>query len=81
MFKNYLKIAIRNLFKQKLYSFINIFGLSLGVGCCILIYTFIQHEMSYDEFHENRDQIYRVTTTTKAPYSRKHPATAIRYID
>ncbi len=67
MFKNYLKIAIRNIFKQKLYSFINIFGLSLGVGCCILIYTFIQHEMSYDEFHQNHKQIYRVITTTKAP--------------
>ncbi len=67
MFFNYLKIAIRNLFKQKLYSFINIFGLALGVACCILIYTFIQHEMSYDEFHQNRNQIYRVTTTTKAP--------------
>ncbi len=60
MFKNYLKIALRNLFKQKIYSIINIFGLSLGLCCCILIMLYIQDELSFDRFHENADQIYRV---------------------
>lgn len=60
MLKNYLKIAFRNLRKQKLYSLINIFGLTLGITCCIVIYLFIQDEYSYDRFHENSENIYRV---------------------
>lgn len=60
MFKNYLKIAIRSLFKHKTYTIINIFGLSVGLACCILILLFIKNETSYDKFHKNADQIYRV---------------------
>ncbi|MTI88449.1 MAG: FtsX-like permease family protein [Balneolaceae bacterium] len=60
MLKNYFKIAFRNIRKQKLYSLINIFGLTLGITCCILIYLFIQDEYSYDGFHENADNIYRI---------------------
>lgn len=60
MLKNYLKIAFRNLRKQKIYSLINIFGLTLGIACCIIIYLFIQDEFSYDRFHENAENLYRV---------------------
>ncbi|XWN37026.1 MAG: FtsX-like permease family protein [Balneola sp.] len=60
MFKNYLKISLRNLTKQKSYSFINIFGLSLGLTCFILISLFIHYELSYDSFHEYSDRSYRV---------------------
>lgn len=60
MFKNYLKIAIRNIFKEKLYSFINIIGLSLGITACILLFLFIQSELTFDGFHKNKDNIYRV---------------------
>ena len=60
MFRNYLLVAIRNLFRQKLYSAINILGLAIGMACCILIMLFIQYELSYDRVHEKRDQIYRV---------------------
>ena len=60
MVKNYIKIALRNLRKQKLYSLINIFGLTLGITCCIVIYLFIEDEYSYDRFHENAENIYRV---------------------
>ena len=60
MLKNYIKIAIRNLRKQKLYSLINIFGLMLGITCCITIYLFIADEYSFDRFHENAENIYRV---------------------
>ena len=60
MFKNYLKIAFRNLRKHKGYSLINIIGLSLGMAICILILLWVQHELSYDRFHKNRDFIYRI---------------------
>jgi len=60
MLWNYLKIALRNLRKQRLYSFINILGLAFGICCCIVIYLFIRDEYSYDRFHEKSAQIYRV---------------------
>jgi putative ABC transport system permease protein len=60
MFKNYLKIAIRNLTKQKIYSSINILGLSVGLAGAILIFLFVQNELSYDRFHENTENLYRV---------------------
>ncbi|MEX0647318.1 MAG: ABC transporter permease [Balneolaceae bacterium] len=60
MLKNYFKIAFRNIRKQKLYSVINIFGLAIGITCSILIYLFIQDEYSYDKFHKNADNIYRM---------------------
>ncbi len=67
MFKNYVKIAIRNLFKQKLHSFINIIGLSIGIASCILIYLFIRNEWSYDKFHSKADTLYRVYITENPP--------------
>ncbi|MFC2164070.1 ABC transporter permease [Acidobacteriota bacterium] len=60
MFKNYLKIAYRSMIKNKSYSLINIFGLSLGIACCILIFAYIGYELSYDRYHENADNIYRL---------------------
>jgi len=59
MLKNYLKIALRNLLRQKLYAFINIFGLALGVACCLLILLFVEHEWSFDKFHAKADRLYR----------------------
>jgi putative ABC transport system permease protein len=60
MLKNYLKIALRNLLKFKAYSFINIFGLAIGVTACILILLFVNDELSYDRFNTKADQIYRI---------------------
>ena len=60
MFKNYLKVSIRSLWRQKLYSFINIGGLSVGLCCFILIYLYVQNEYSFDRFYEDSDQVYRV---------------------
>ncbi len=60
MFKNYLKIALRNLLKQKGYSLINIAGLAIGMSCCLLILMYVMDELSYDRFHEKSDRIYRV---------------------
>lgn len=60
MFSNYLKIASRYLIMHRGYSFINISGLAIGMACCLLIFLFIEHEMSYDRYHENSDRIYRL---------------------
>ncbi|WP_189631370.1 ABC transporter permease [Roseivirga thermotolerans] len=60
MFKNYLKISIRSLLKQKFYSFINISGLALGLAACLLIVLYISHELSYDKYHKDIDRVYRV---------------------
>lgn len=61
MLSNYLKIALRNLLRQKGFAFINITGLSIGLGCCMLILLYTKDEVSYDAFHEKKDQLYRVT--------------------
>ena len=60
MFINYVKIALRNFLKHKGFSFINIFGLAIGVACCLLIVLYVSDEVSYDKYHEKADQIYRV---------------------
>lgn len=60
MILNYLKVAKRNLVKRKLYSFINAFGLSIGMCFCMLIYLFIQDENSFDQFHVNKQVVYRI---------------------
>ncbi|MFC1725003.1 ABC transporter permease [candidate division KSB1 bacterium] len=62
MFKNYVKIAFRNVKRQKGFSFINIFGLAVGMACCILILLWLQDEYNYDRFHENADDLYRIIT-------------------
>jgi len=61
MFKNYLKIALRNFIRQKGYMFINVAGLAIGVACCIMIMLWVQDELSYDRFHENADDLYAAT--------------------
>lgn len=62
MIKNYLKIAWRNLWKNKLFSFINIIGLAVGVACCVLIFLYVQNELSYDTYNEKADRIFRITS-------------------
>jgi putative ABC transport system permease protein len=60
VFKNYILIAIRNLWKRKLFSLINVIGLSVGIACFFLIAANLMDEFSYDNFHENTDNLYRV---------------------
>jgi ABC-type antimicrobial peptide transport system permease subunit len=60
MLKNYLKVAFRNIIRHKGYSFINVTGLALGMGCCLVIMLWVMHELSYDRFHKNADKIYRI---------------------
>ncbi|WP_293939617.1 ABC transporter permease [Sphingobacterium sp. UBA5996] len=60
MIKNYIKIAWRNISKNKGYSTINIIGLAIGLACCLLITLYVQNELSYDNYHANKDRIYRI---------------------
>ena len=63
MLQNYIKITIRQFIRHRGYSFINITGLAVGMTCCILILLWIQDEISYDRFHVNKENIYRVCIT------------------
>lgn len=60
MIKNYFKIAWRNMMRHKIYSAINILGLSIGIAACLLILQYVSFELSYENFHVNKDRIYRV---------------------
>ena len=65
MFQNYLKIALRTLWRDKAYSLINIAGLSLGITCAILIFLLVQHQLSYDTYHAKADRTYRIVMDLK----------------
>lgn len=67
MLKNYLKIALRNLKKDKIYTLINLSGLSIGIGVCLIIFIFLQFHIQFDLFNDKADQIYRVTTLDSGP--------------
>ncbi len=69
MFKNYLKVTLRNLKKHKGYSLINVAGLSVGMACFVLILLFVQYEFSYESQHELADRIYRVNVEQHRPDS------------
>ena len=63
MWRNYIKIALRNLIRYKGFSFINILGLSIGMACSILIFLWIQFELSYDKYNSKSENIYRLVQT------------------
>jgi len=67
MIRHYLNVAVRNLFKNPVYSFINIFGLSVGMACAIAIFLYVQDELTYDTNHENAENIYRMSCTYYLP--------------
>ncbi len=64
--KRYLAITFRNLLRNKIYTLINILGLTVGTTLAILIFLLVSHELSYDKFHQNKDRIYRVVHTTES---------------
>jgi ABC-type antimicrobial peptide transport system permease subunit len=67
MFKNHLKIAFRNILKNKVFSLINTIGLSIGLSAAFVIGAIIYHDLSFDTFHKDSDRIYRITTDFTAP--------------
>jgi putative ABC transport system permease protein len=84
MLKNYLKIALRNFFKHKSFSFINIAGLAIGMACCMLITLWVQDELNYEKFNENIDDILMVvkwdTSNKTKNYSASIPAPLIPHL-
>lgn len=71
MFTNYLKTALRNLWKFRGYTLINILGLAIGLACVLLILLYVQTELSFDRFHENRDRIYRLNLGATNPQTQE----------
>ena len=67
MFKNLIKVALRNIAKEKIYSVINVLGLTIGITCSLFLVLYIMDELSYDSFHEKKDKIYRVVTHFQEP--------------
>lgn len=75
MMLSYIKIALRTLRKYKGYSTLNILGLAIGLTCCLVIFLFVRHELSYDRFHEHAGQIYRLTLEVTRESGTVHMAT------
>ena len=67
MLTNYFKVAMRSLVRHKLYTTINIVGLSVGIACCVLIMLFVRNEWSYDSFNTNASLLYRIESMKKLP--------------
>lgn len=67
MFKNYLKVALRNLKNKPAYSLINVGSLAIGLTCCILVLLYVQDELAFDGFHQHADRIYRITEARPSP--------------
>src|SRR5256885_1341766 len=65
MFKNYFKTSLRNLWKNKTYSFLNIFGLSIGIACAALIFLWVEDEVNWDNFNTKKDGLYYVRENQK----------------
>ena len=76
MIRNYLIIALRNLARHKLYSFINIAGLTVGLTCAIFIILFVRDQLSYDRWIPGTENLYRVEETLNTPGK---PPTAVRH--
>jgi putative ABC transport system permease protein len=82
MIKNYLKIAWRNLMNNKVFSFINIFGLSAGLASCMLICLYVFDELNYDTAHPNVNNIYQVGSVMVRPDGeRKMPSSPARLVE
>jgi putative ABC transport system permease protein len=80
MLRNYFKIAFRNLWRHRVFSFINILGLTVGMTACFLIFLYVRFELSYDRFHDKADRIYRIVADIKTPTEVIHaggPAWAV----
>src|SRR5688500_17070756 len=79
MLKNYFKIAFRNLWKNRTYSFINILGLTLGLVCFLLIALYVFDELTYDTLHKNASNIYRVVETKVSSAGKESKVAAVAY--
>jgi putative ABC transport system permease protein len=77
MLKNYFKIAIRNIEKNKVFAFINVLGLAIGISACLIIFTVTSFELSFDQFHPDKKMIYRIVTEMQNAAGQKNPISTI----
>jgi len=70
LFLIHFRLTLRQLFKEKLYPIVNIFGLSLGLCCFMVLFTILQFELNYDKHHENHNQIYRIVSKFSSGFAR-----------
>ncbi|NKB72427.1 MAG: FtsX-like permease family protein [Candidatus Latescibacteria bacterium] len=76
MLKNYLFIALRNMWRNKIYSLINILGLAVGLAVCLSIFLYVQDQLSFDQYHQRVDRIYRLVSNLQTPDRLFHFAVA-----
>jgi uncharacterized membrane protein len=79
MIRHYFKIVLRNLWRNKTYSFINIVGLALGLTCFLLIALYVFDELTYDRFHKKAGRIYRVIDEKTSPEGKESKIAAVAY--
>ena len=79
MIKHYFKIVLRNLWRNKTYSFINIFGLTLGLVCFLLIALYVFDELTYDSFHKQSNNTYRIVETKLSAQGKETKTAAVAY--
>ena len=81
MLKNYFKTILRRARRDRMNTFINLFGLSMAIACCLIIFLFVDNELSYDTFHKDVDKIYRITTheTTEDGITRNYANSFLPY--
>src|SRR5579872_2460621 len=72
MIKNYIRVAFRNLWRHKGFSFLNIMGLTIGMSACFLVFLYVRFELSYDDFHKKADRVYNVVTDINNPSEVLH---------
>ncbi len=72
MLKNYFKIAIRNIARNKVFAFINTVGLAIGISACLIIFTVTSYELSFDQFHPDKKRIFRIVTEMQGTTGEKH---------
>ena len=77
MLKNYFKIAIRNIEKNRVFSFINVLGLAIGISACLIIFTVTSFELSFDQFHPDKKKIFRIVTEIQNSASKYNPMSTI----
>jgi putative ABC transport system permease protein len=77
MLKNYFKIALRNIEKNKVFAFINVLGLAIGISACLVIFTVTSFELSFDKFHPDKNRIYRIVTEIQNASSQNNPISTV----
>jgi putative ABC transport system permease protein len=77
MLKNYFKIAIRNIEKNRVFAFINVLGLAMGISACLVIFSVTRFELSFDQFHPDKNRIFRIVTEIQNAASKNNPMSTI----